>query len=362
MGNNEWNAESTFGERLEDLIKEKGVKHQEIADAIGVNKSQISKWCSGSCEAPGAKKVIALAKYFNVTSDYLLGLSNVKTNQNVEIDQLGLNAEAIEWLKLLYTSANDPYNRKQQEAKRYLMAINGVLNICFSASHPVSLEALDLFYNAFCADFENIVVADGSKLYDNPQVLINAIRNELAQQESFLHVQGKELSEEDKACCIADVIDNKRFVYFEGPCPNYNVYIGAEDAHEKSLNFFINHFKDAYRRVRRKANMFNEYSAIKKNEAYFSAFGVDSSLYKKLLDKWNKELHKDDDVVDNIAHNTEFVKYRYIYAIEQASQHDSDMTPDEWCKYVQEKYEKDLIDLLRNRIAKDKEGDPDGNI
>ena len=63
----------TFGKRLYDLRKEKGIGQVELAKQLGVGKSIISYWEKDLSE-PKMSNIIAIAKYFNVTSDYLLGL------------------------------------------------------------------------------------------------------------------------------------------------------------------------------------------------------------------------------------------------------------------------------------------------
>ncbi len=63
----------TFGERLKNLRLEKKVGQIELAKALGVGKSIISLWERNECE-PTLSKLILLAKYFDVSIDYLAGL------------------------------------------------------------------------------------------------------------------------------------------------------------------------------------------------------------------------------------------------------------------------------------------------
>ena len=65
----------TIGNRIKDLRQEKGLGQVELAKYLGVGKSIISLWERDECE-PTASKIIALAKYFNVSSDYILGLED----------------------------------------------------------------------------------------------------------------------------------------------------------------------------------------------------------------------------------------------------------------------------------------------
>ena len=50
----------------------KGITKTKLADEIGVSAGTIKNWQSGKTEIP-ASKLVALAQYFNVTTDYLLG-------------------------------------------------------------------------------------------------------------------------------------------------------------------------------------------------------------------------------------------------------------------------------------------------
>lgn len=63
----------SFGEILRRLRQEKHIGQVELAKQIGVGKSIISLWEQNICE-PTLSKLIALAKYFGVTIDYLAGL------------------------------------------------------------------------------------------------------------------------------------------------------------------------------------------------------------------------------------------------------------------------------------------------
>ena len=59
-------------ERLKELRLEKNLSQLELAKAIGFSQSSIVYWETGQ-RVPNAQAVIILAKYFNVSTDYLLG-------------------------------------------------------------------------------------------------------------------------------------------------------------------------------------------------------------------------------------------------------------------------------------------------
>ena len=63
------------GERLADLRKDKGLQQKELAGIIGVSERSVSLYERG-LSSPSDKVKIKMAKYFNVSLDYLMGLTN----------------------------------------------------------------------------------------------------------------------------------------------------------------------------------------------------------------------------------------------------------------------------------------------
>ena len=66
---------NNFSERLKELRTEKGIGQVELAKNLGVSKGIISLWETGLRE-PKLSNLIAIAKFFNVTIDYLAGIEN----------------------------------------------------------------------------------------------------------------------------------------------------------------------------------------------------------------------------------------------------------------------------------------------
>ena len=64
-----------IGERLYDLRKDSNLTQDELAEILHINKHSISSYERDKSEPPDAVK-IAIAKYFNVSVDYLLGLTD----------------------------------------------------------------------------------------------------------------------------------------------------------------------------------------------------------------------------------------------------------------------------------------------
>ena len=62
---------------LYELRKEKGITQSELAEMLGVSFQTISKWENG-VTIPDVKNVIAMAEFFDVTTDQILGLQPIK--------------------------------------------------------------------------------------------------------------------------------------------------------------------------------------------------------------------------------------------------------------------------------------------
>ena len=60
-------------ERLKELRIENNLSQMQLAQKTGLSQSAIAKWELGKTE-PTASALITLAKFFNETTDYILGL------------------------------------------------------------------------------------------------------------------------------------------------------------------------------------------------------------------------------------------------------------------------------------------------
>lgn len=68
------------GNRLKQLREEKGLSQSEVAKIMGVGSTTYLKWENG--ENQPTRKLDQLSQFFNVSIDYLLGKSDVKTIPN----------------------------------------------------------------------------------------------------------------------------------------------------------------------------------------------------------------------------------------------------------------------------------------
>lgn len=64
-----------FVSRLTELLNGCGKKQIEVSRDLGISKQKLSKWKTGYNE-PNIDEIIKLSEYFNVSSDYLLGIKD----------------------------------------------------------------------------------------------------------------------------------------------------------------------------------------------------------------------------------------------------------------------------------------------
>ena len=62
-----------IGERLRELRKNKGLSQQKLSDILGLTKSAVSLYEKNKTE-PNDKIKIIIAKYFDISVDYLIGV------------------------------------------------------------------------------------------------------------------------------------------------------------------------------------------------------------------------------------------------------------------------------------------------
>lgn len=84
--------------RLSNLRKDRSMSQKQLADELHVTHSQISRIESGETKNPNISIVIDAARFFHVSTDYLLGITQITTPKSYDISELGLSEEAVKKL------------------------------------------------------------------------------------------------------------------------------------------------------------------------------------------------------------------------------------------------------------------------
>lgn len=86
----------TTGERIAELREGAGLTIEELAAKIGVNATTLGRMERGQTQKIGDDVLTALAREFNVSTDFLLGLTSIPDRKNYDIAELGLSAQAAQ--------------------------------------------------------------------------------------------------------------------------------------------------------------------------------------------------------------------------------------------------------------------------
>lgn len=91
----------TMGERLGDLLDEKGINAQKLSDDTGIPKATISEIISDKDKNFRYKTIVKIAEYLNVSVDYLVGMADLPSkdyDKKFINEYTGLNEKSIETL------------------------------------------------------------------------------------------------------------------------------------------------------------------------------------------------------------------------------------------------------------------------
>lgn len=93
------NTTLTIQEKLKDLRVEHGLTLEQLADQTGLSKSALGKYENDDYKDISLFAIVTLAKFYHVTTDYLLGVSEQKNHSDTEMSALHLSDDAIDVLK-----------------------------------------------------------------------------------------------------------------------------------------------------------------------------------------------------------------------------------------------------------------------
>lgn len=92
-------AKLTIPERLRDLRDERDADLADVAAATNLSASALSTYENDERKDISHRAVIALAQYYGVTTDYILGLTEIKNHPCAELHELHLDDKTMGLLK-----------------------------------------------------------------------------------------------------------------------------------------------------------------------------------------------------------------------------------------------------------------------
>ena len=85
---------ASIGARLEHLRARKGINDSELAKVFGINRSTMSRILKGETEKVYSQMIIDAAQYFGVSTDFLLGLTDMPDPMNHPMEEFKLTEGA----------------------------------------------------------------------------------------------------------------------------------------------------------------------------------------------------------------------------------------------------------------------------
>ena len=134
--------------RLADLMKEHNISQPELAKEIGCSKSTISRFISGAKGTLTHEQVLKIARLFNVSTDFLLGETNIPDRKNYDIAELGLSVEAAKDISL---RRKPVYQGDLDDIEMYFMAavkeIKKGIGSHYAEQEAMSKKAAEKMFN-----------------------------------------------------------------------------------------------------------------------------------------------------------------------------------------------------------------------
>lgn len=120
---------NTLGNRIKERRQSLCLSQAELAQQLHCTQAALSQYENGNRE-PGLQELIQIASVLNTSTDYLLGITNIKTvDANIKMigDYLGLTEEAISILHDFYWEHKEKLKKDslQKEVLFYSKAVPG---------------------------------------------------------------------------------------------------------------------------------------------------------------------------------------------------------------------------------------------
>lgn len=99
------NYNAPLPSHLRELMSDTGHTQAELASYLGISRQSVSCYTDGSAN-PTPMTIVAIARFFNVSTDYLLGLTHEKSvdaNIRQVCNYTGLNEDSVNYLHYLST-------------------------------------------------------------------------------------------------------------------------------------------------------------------------------------------------------------------------------------------------------------------
>ena len=109
----------TPNDRIGDIRTYNKLTQKELSDLAGISPSQLSRIESGEIKNISSDILIKLAKSLHVSTDFILGLTTIRTPKSYDISELGLSEGAVKNLLVLKSGGVTPILNRLLGHKRF---------------------------------------------------------------------------------------------------------------------------------------------------------------------------------------------------------------------------------------------------
>ena len=141
-------------QRLCDLRNGTGKSQKEVADELNIQASVLSRIERGETKSVSHDLVIKFAEYYNVSTDYLLCISDIRIRRNVELEELGLTNKAL--LQLLQGNVDGSLLSKMLEHP-YFPVLLDTVNAYFTEIHNAGFAAKNAIIDIGTTDIKELI-------------------------------------------------------------------------------------------------------------------------------------------------------------------------------------------------------------
>lgn len=161
---------TTMGEKIKDLRVERHLTTKQLALATGISEAVINGLENDNGRDVGYSRIVDLATFFNVPTDFLLGFTESRITKNIKLKELGLTDNAIEVL-LAKRQDNDLVS-KLIEHGEFSNLINAI-DIYIRQLAAKSINTINNLTAVVQRGVENYAAAGQPEGYDDAMKYIN---------------------------------------------------------------------------------------------------------------------------------------------------------------------------------------------
>lgn len=225
-----------FTERLKVLRAKKNMSQTALANELGINQGQVISFYETGSRTPDLEMLIKIANYFNVSTDYLLGLSDYENSSELTNTEFVLN----EFERIALGTRKKLDELSGQEKKILSDIISSIIDTLSNTNNKpfnkMYLEQLD-----FIVSNIRTLILNTGYIANNKLNFQNMEQEELEKYMPLLHYRSYKWKEV--------VIENFKVICDELENMMHNIWsigIGSYSYTEKDMIFSI---KDAVEKI-----------------------------------------------------------------------------------------------------------------